>query len=90
MCNFKNCFLEKKTQLYIIFNRASLTLQEHKEWVLNAVVPKGNSQYIISGDVSGEVKFWDWKTSHSCKSLTVHRGDMTTFAVHDWVPVFCT
>jgi regulator-associated protein of mTOR len=71
---------------------------EHKEWVVNARVPKLDGTKILSGSTQGDVKFWDIRaasanptTVKSYKSIAAHRkGMMTALAVHDAAPLLAT
>ena len=64
----------------------------HKGWILNATIPTGNIYTIASGDTSGEVKFWDCRSSNAPKqSYQIHKaGEMTAFTIHNYANIFCT
>jgi regulator-associated protein of mTOR len=61
---------------------------EHKNWVVNVCIQKVNTSQVISGSASGDIKFWDTRVEGaSLKSFDIHKGSMTTLAVHDYAPV---
>lgn len=66
------------------------TLLGHKAWVLKASIPSTGSSQVVSGDVSGVVKIWDVRHQQALRSITAHRGDMTSFTVHSHAEIFAT
>ena len=44
---------------------------------------------IVSGDVSGSIKFWDLRYSSSVRTID-HKMQMTALAAHSNVPMFAT
>lgn len=72
-------------------NGVTAVLGGHTGWILNATIPAGNIHTVASGDTEGDVKFWDIRATNSPRnSWNVHKGEMTSFAVHDYIDVFCT
>ncbi|RHY22017.1 hypothetical protein DYB35_013419, partial [Aphanomyces astaci] len=46
---------------------------------------------LLSGSVSGELKFWDLRyNKSSVKTFEAHRSPMTALAVHAFAPVYAT
>ena len=72
-------------------SRLASKLREHKQWVVSLCTPRSGSGFtLISGSVSGEVKFWDMRSSKSVRTLKAHAGPMTACVVHDWAPLLAT
>eukprot|EP00339_Tiarina_fusa_P008681 CAMPEP_0117002690 /NCGR_PEP_ID=MMETSP0472-20121206/4270_1 /TAXON_ID=693140 ORGANISM="Tiarina fusus, Strain LIS" /NCGR_SAMPLE_ID=MMETSP0472 /ASSEMBLY_ACC=CAM_ASM_000603 /LENGTH=870 /DNA_ID=CAMNT_0004703111 /DNA_START=1121 /DNA_END=3733 /DNA_ORIENTATION=- len=72
-------------------NGVTAVLDGHRGWILGTPTPQGNIHTIASGDTSGEVKFWDCRATKSPRAtFSVHRGEMTSFALHDYSDIFCT
>eukprot|EP01119_Soliformovum_irregulare_P024456 TRINITY_DN876_c0_g1_i1.p1 TRINITY_DN876_c0_g1~~TRINITY_DN876_c0_g1_i1.p1 ORF type:complete len:1236 (+),score=415.18 TRINITY_DN876_c0_g1_i1:59-3766(+) len=62
--------------------------KEHTGWVVNVKVPKSDGKTMISGTVNGTIKTWDLGLNQSIRTIPVYnKGVMTSFDVHDWVPV---
>jgi WD40 repeat protein len=66
-----------------------LTYIEHSTWVVNVEMQRGGGKHIISGAVSGEIKFWDVRRSggggyrhrpSSTKTIELHRSPMVSVA----------
>eukprot|EP00005_Dracoamoeba_jomungandri_P001709 CAMPEP_0174254418 /NCGR_PEP_ID=MMETSP0439-20130205/3738_1 /TAXON_ID=0 /ORGANISM="Stereomyxa ramosa, Strain Chinc5" /LENGTH=1175 /DNA_ID=CAMNT_0015335983 /DNA_START=131 /DNA_END=3658 /DNA_ORIENTATION=- len=66
-----------------------VTYAEHKNWVVSIGTINGGSQ-MISGSLSGEVKFWDKRKSGSLKTISIMSSGMTAFAVHPYTPIFAS
>eukprot|EP01117_Protostelium_nocturnum_P006486 TRINITY_DN2337_c0_g1_i2.p1 TRINITY_DN2337_c0_g1~~TRINITY_DN2337_c0_g1_i2.p1 ORF type:complete len:1347 (+),score=433.49 TRINITY_DN2337_c0_g1_i2:163-4203(+) len=65
------------------------TYIEHREWVINVHTPKSDSNKIVSGALSGEIKFWDLASTSSTKTVQAYtRNVMSALAVHDYMPIF--
>jgi len=45
---------------------------------------------IISGSLSGEIKFWDARKPLSLKTLATRTSDMTAFSVHPFMPILAS
>eukprot|EP00002_Diphylleia_rotans_P019938 TRINITY_DN3858_c0_g2_i1.p1 TRINITY_DN3858_c0_g2~~TRINITY_DN3858_c0_g2_i1.p1 ORF type:complete len:1260 (+),score=219.57 TRINITY_DN3858_c0_g2_i1:53-3832(+) len=73
-------------------NTSSLvqTFTEHKAWVVNTFIQKHGQQDIISGSVSGDIRFWDVRAGASVKSITAHSSSMVSFTAHDNVPLLAS
>eukprot|EP01138_Halocafeteria_seosinensis_P008891 gb/GECG01009087.1/.p1 GENE.gb/GECG01009087.1/~~gb/GECG01009087.1/.p1 ORF type:complete len:2296 (+),score=216.87 gb/GECG01009087.1/:1-6888(+) len=69
-------------------------LKEHKKWVVRVCQPRcGTGNALVSGSVSGEVKFWDLRkgATESCvNTLQAHNHPMTAMALHDYAPILAT
>ena len=69
-------------------------LKEHKRWIVRVCQPRCGTGYaIVSGAVSGEVKFWDLRKgpTQSCvRTLQAHNHPMTAMALHDYAPILAT
>ena len=62
---------------------------EHQREILDARLQQGAGQYLVSGDIQGDVRIWDIRQSIPIKQLTaIPDGDMFAFAVHERAPVF--
>jgi regulatory associated protein of mTOR len=63
--------------------------KEHKAWVvsthLRADVPE-----VITGTLSGTIKFWDLRSMRSFKTIEVHKSPLTALAVHNYAPIIAT
>lgn len=65
-----------------------MTMQEHTSWIVQTHLYK-NRYEMLSGSVSGELKFWDLRhPRNSTKFLETRRSTMTALAVHDYAPIF--
>ncbi|CAK4081189.1 unnamed protein product [Aphanomyces euteiches] len=72
-------------------DRPTTLLREHSSWVVGTHLAKFGKYELMSGSVSGEIKFWDLRhTRSSVKTFEAHRSPMTAFAVHSYAPVFAT
>ena len=62
---------------------------EHQTWVVNVEMQRGGGKHIISGSVSGDIKFWDIRghRKNSIKTIELHRSAMTALAVHEFAPI---
>ena len=62
---------------------------EHQTWVVNVEMQRGGGKHIISGSVSGDIKFWDIRghRKSSIKTIELHRSPMTALAVHEFAPI---
>ena len=62
---------------------------EHQTWVVNVEMQRGGGKHIISGSVSGDIKFWDIRghRQSSIKTIELHRSPMTALAVHEFAPI---
>jgi hypothetical protein len=62
---------------------------EHQTWVVNVEMQRGGGKHIISGSVSGDIKFWDIRghRTSSIKTIELHRSAMTALAVHEFAPI---
>jgi len=68
----------------------SVTFMEHRGWVINAFMPLGLNQQVISGSSTGEVKFWDCRNAKAAVKtfLSGSQHPVTTaLAVHDYAPL---
>ncbi|CCI46966.1 unnamed protein product [Albugo candida] len=67
-----------------------MTMQEHTSWIVQTHLYK-NRYEMLSGSVSGELKFWDLRhPRNSTKFLETRRSTMTALAVHDYAPIFAS
>lgn len=66
-----------------------MALREHAGWVTSVFLQKGGEGNIISGSVSGDVKFWDPRFSESVRSLETI-SNSAAFEVHHQANVFAT
>eukprot|EP00011_Vannellida_sp_DIVA3-517-6-12_P013161 CAMPEP_0114607422 /NCGR_PEP_ID=MMETSP0168-20121206/2061_1 /TAXON_ID=95228 ORGANISM="Vannella sp., Strain DIVA3 517/6/12" /NCGR_SAMPLE_ID=MMETSP0168 /ASSEMBLY_ACC=CAM_ASM_000044 /LENGTH=1255 /DNA_ID=CAMNT_0001818301 /DNA_START=266 /DNA_END=4034 /DNA_ORIENTATION=+ len=66
------------------------TLSGHRAWVLKAAIPSLGTSQVVSGDVSGVVKIWDLRHQQALRTISAHRGDMTSFTVHSHAEIFAT
>lgn len=65
------------------------TMKEHTSWIVQTHIYSHARHELLTGSVSGELKFWDLRYSKtSVRSLEAHRSPMTALAVHDYAPVF--
>jgi regulator-associated protein of mTOR len=53
-------------------------------------VQAGGSHDIVSGSVSGDVRFWDVRTGRSYRQLRAHENPMTAIALHNFAPILAT
>ena len=70
---------------------AVATLQEHNDWIVNVHIPKSDPSKIVSGCVSGLVKFWEYGNASTSSFKTVqafNKSIMSAMAVHDYAPIF--
>jgi len=67
-----------------------LSFREHNDWVVNIAMNALDDQQIISGSLSGEVKFWDARKTISFKTFNTRTPDMTAFSVHPFSPILAT
>ncbi|RLO03639.1 hypothetical protein DYB28_003600, partial [Aphanomyces astaci] len=71
-------------------NKAPMVLKEHTSWVVGAHLYQSKYE-LLSGSVSGELKFWDLRyNKSSVKTFEAHRSPMTALAVHAFAPVYAT
>ena len=78
-------------------NRQSLSrrrkhsaFDEHTSWIIDvSFTTYGGRHEIVSGCVSGSIKFWDLRYSSSVRTIE-HKMQMTALAAHSNVPVFAT
>jgi len=63
-------------------------LNEHNSWIVNLSFFAGR-QEVISGDVSGNIKYWDLRYSSSTRTLK-HKMLMTALTVHNNIPLIAT
>lgn len=69
---------------------SSMGYSEQKGCIVNVFKSK-NSNRIISGSTNGVVKFWDYRSTRSVKTIVAHTNSvMTSLAVHDYAPLFAT
>ncbi|XP_015778065.1 PREDICTED: regulatory-associated protein of mTOR-like [Acropora digitifera] len=66
-----------------------MALREHTGWVTSVFLQKGGEGNIISGSVSGDVKFWDPRFSESVRNLETI-SNSAAFEVHHQANVFAT
>lgn len=66
-----------------------LTFRDHCNWITNAYIYPENAKHfhVISGSLSGDVKFWDKRLSNAIKTINVSQG-MTTMSVHPEADIF--
>eukprot|EP01116_Phalansterium_solitarium_P015860 TRINITY_DN354_c0_g2_i1.p1 TRINITY_DN354_c0_g2~~TRINITY_DN354_c0_g2_i1.p1 ORF type:complete len:1471 (+),score=651.08 TRINITY_DN354_c0_g2_i1:184-4596(+) len=64
------------------------TFAEHqKDWIVNVQCPKSSGDKIISGSLSGCIKFWDVRKCASFRTMIHSKMTMTAMAVHDYAPL---
>jgi len=64
---------------------------EHKSWIVDMTFTSfGGRHEVMSGCMSGEIKFWDLRMSSSLRTIDVQRSQMTAFAGHSRVPIIAT
>jgi hypothetical protein len=58
------------------------SFNEHQTWVVNVEMQRGGGKHIISGSVSGDIKFWDIRghRQSSIKTIELHRSPMVSTA----------
>jgi regulator-associated protein of mTOR len=63
--------------------------KDHKAWVvschLRADVPE-----VITGTLSGTIKFWDVRSLRAFKTIEVHKSPLTAMTVHNYAPIIAT
>ncbi|KAJ1558614.1 hypothetical protein HK096_009018 [Nowakowskiella sp. JEL0078] len=71
-----------------------LEYKEHQSSVLRVHLHNGISPLLVSGSKTGDVRFWDVRDAsrstrsfENCMGVTVG-SEMTSFAVHDFAPLF--
>jgi len=63
---------------------------EHTSWIVDvSFTTYGGRHEIVSGCVSGSIKFWDLRYSSSVRTID-HKMQMTALAAHSNVPMFAT
>ena len=63
---------------------------EHNSWVVNVCVQAGGAHEIVSGSVSGDIRFWDVRSGRSFKQLEAHKNPMTALTLHKFAPILAT
>jgi len=53
-------------------------------------VQSGATHEIVSGSVSGDIRFWDIRSSGSVRQLEALRNPMTAIALHNFAPILAT
>lgn len=67
---------------------AVMSLNEHKDAIVNAQIPKCFSEKLISGSASGEIRFWDLRKGACIKQIEAHSKEfMSALAIHDYAPI---
>lgn len=70
---------------------AVATMAEHNDWIVNVHIPKSDPTKIVSGCVTGLVKFWEYGNASNTAFKTVqafNKSIMSAMAVHDYAPIF--
>jgi regulator-associated protein of mTOR len=63
---------------------------EHTSWIVDvSFTTYGGRHEVVSGCVSGNIKFWDLRYSSSVRTID-HKMQMTALAAHSNVPMFAT
>jgi len=68
------------------------TFTEHKKWVVDVAMPKARPNTVVSGSVTGEIKFWNLGMGHTGQAETTINcnNTMTALAVHDFAPILAS
>ena len=77
--------------------------QSHRNWVVNVSMQRGGGRRIVSGSVTGDIKFWDIRygllgaplggataSAQPVRTLEAHRSPMSALAVHPYAPVLAS
>eukprot|EP00164_Ancoracysta_twista_P006333 GFYU01008799.1.p1 GENE.GFYU01008799.1~~GFYU01008799.1.p1 ORF type:complete len:119 (-),score=13.61 GFYU01008799.1:82-438(-) len=51
---------------------------------------KWSEHGVVSGSVSGDIKFWDLRQTTSVRTLEAHRSAMTALSAHDYAPIIAS
>lgn len=63
----------------------------HKNWIVNLSYSYSPNKYeIVSGAVSGDLKFWDLRVPRPIRSLDIQRSAMTALACHPRIPMLAS
>mmetsp|Transcript_3259 Transcript_3259/g.5075 ORF Transcript_3259/g.5075 Transcript_3259/m.5075 type:complete len:1600 (-) Transcript_3259:102-4901(-) len=63
--------------------------KEHDSWIVGAYL-RADIPEVITGAVSGGVKFWDIRSMRSYKTIEVHKSPLTALSVHNCAPIMAT
>lgn len=67
-----------------------MSLNDHKDWIINAQIPKSFESKLVSGSVSGEIRIWDIRKGATLNTIDAHssvKENMSALAIHDYVPI---
>lgn len=63
--------------------------RDHKAWIISAHL-RVDVPEVITGTLSGTVKFWDLRSMRAFKTIEVHKSPLTALAVHNFAPIIAT
>ena len=64
--------------------------QGHRSWVVRLGAQMHGQHQVLSGEVFGDVKFWDVRTQSCLRTVEAHRTALTALDTHHFAPVFAT
>ncbi|CAM9089710.1 unnamed protein product [Chrysoparadoxa australica] len=71
--------------------RAVRQFREHGGWIVKLhFMGSGAGYEMLSGSVTGDIRFWDIRMSNSLGAMSVQKSPMTAAAVHERVPLLAT